>query len=126
MGHRSFAEAVAKEVAPFGITLTLVEPGPTGTNFGAGLVRPEPMDTYQDTPVGAVRRAIADGSFKITGDAEKTVGAMIAVAEEADPPLRLTLGSTAFASIHAALTERREALEAQKGIALSTDVTASP
>jgi NAD(P)-dependent dehydrogenase (short-subunit alcohol dehydrogenase family) len=35
-GIEGFVEAVAKEVEPFGIRFTLVEPGPTGTNFGAG------------------------------------------------------------------------------------------
>jgi NAD(P)-dependent dehydrogenase (short-subunit alcohol dehydrogenase family) len=43
-GIEGYVEAVAKEVAPFGIAFTLVEPGPTGTNFGAGLVRAQPMD----------------------------------------------------------------------------------
>lgn len=34
-GIEGFVDAVAKEVAPFGIAFTLVEPGPAGTNFGA-------------------------------------------------------------------------------------------
>jgi short-subunit dehydrogenase len=48
---QGFVESVAKEVEPFGIRFTLVEPGPTGTNFGAGessqeIAKPEP-DLYQ-------------------------------------------------------------------------------
>ena len=121
-GIEGFVEAVAKEVAPFGIAFTLVEPGPTGTNFGAGLVRPEPMAVYENTPVGEVRRALASGSFKVTGDAGKMVAAIIASVDGSAPPLRLTLGSIAYGSIQTALTDRLAALESQKAIALSTDV----
>jgi NAD(P)-dependent dehydrogenase (short-subunit alcohol dehydrogenase family) len=121
-GIEGFVEAVAKEVAPFGIAFTLVEPGPTGTNFGAGLVRPEPMAVYENTPVGELRRALASGSFKVTGDASKMVAAIIASADGSAPPLRLTLGSIAYGSIRTALADRLAALESQKAIALSTDV----
>ncbi len=57
-GIEDFVEAVAQEVAPFGIDFIIAEPGPTGTNFGANLVRATPMDAYNETPAGAVRRAI--------------------------------------------------------------------
>jgi NAD(P)-dependent dehydrogenase (short-subunit alcohol dehydrogenase family) len=121
-GIEGFVESVAKEVAPFGIAFTLVEPGPTGTNFGAGLVRAQPMEVYQATPVGELRDAWARGEFKVTGDADKMVDAMIAAADSSSPPLRLTLGSIAYRSIHAALNDRLAALEASKTITLSTDV----
>jgi NAD(P)-dependent dehydrogenase (short-subunit alcohol dehydrogenase family) len=121
-GIEGFVEAVAKEVAPFGIAFTLVEPGPTSTNFGAGLVRAQPMDVYEDTPVGEIRNALARGEFKLTGDADKMVDAMIAVADSSAPPLRLTLGSIAYGSIHEALNDRLAVLEASKTITLSTDV----
>jgi NAD(P)-dependent dehydrogenase (short-subunit alcohol dehydrogenase family) len=123
-GIEGFVEAVAKEVAPFGIAFTLVEPGPTSTNFGAGLVQPEPMAIYDGTPVGEVRRALASGSFKITGDANKMVDAMIASIDSIPAPLRLTLGSIAYGSIRSALAERIAALDSQKEVALSTDVEA--
>lgn len=121
-GIEGFVDAVAQEVAPFGIAFTIVEPGPTGTNFRSGVVRAEPMPAYEQTPAGAVRRAIEDGSFKLTGDPVKMADAMIACADSASPPLRLTLGSIAYDSIRKALTERLQALEAQKDIALSTDI----
>ena len=121
-GIEGFVEAVAKEVAPFGIAFTLVEPGPTGTNFGAGLVRGRPMTVYEDTSVGEVRRAMASGEFKVTGDADKMVDAMIAAADRSAPPLRLALGSIAYGSIQKALNDRLAALEASKTTTLATDV----
>ena len=64
-----FVEAVAQEVASFGIEFTLVEPGATQTNFGAALVSPPPMKEYENTPAGEVRRGLASGAFPVTGDA---------------------------------------------------------
>jgi NAD(P)-dependent dehydrogenase (short-subunit alcohol dehydrogenase family) len=98
-GIEGFVEAVAKEVEPFGIRITLVEPGPTRTNFGVGLVKADPLPAYDETPVGALRRAWTAGSFRVTGDASKVVDAMIAVADDPSPPIRLTLGSIAYDSI---------------------------
>lgn len=120
-GIEGFVESVAQEVAPFGITLTLIEPGPTATGFGGGLDHASPSAAYEPTPVGAVRRAVADGSFTIKGDAERTTDAMIAAAEAEHPPRRLTLGSTAYESIERALSARLGELRAQRALAYSGD-----
>ena len=120
-GIEGFIEAVAQEVAPFGIDFIIAEPGPTGTNFGAALDRAEPSEIYEETPAGEVRRLVASGEFVIRGDAVSTVDAMIEAANSDHPPLRLALGSTAYENIRAALTKRLEALEAQRDIALSAD-----
>lgn len=120
-GIEGFIEAVAQEVEPFGIDFMIAEPGPTGTNFGANLVLATPMGAYDTTPAGAVRRAIAEGSFEIKGDAPRTVAAIIAAAESETPPLRLALGSTAYSSISQALSARLDALEAQREVANSAD-----
>lgn len=120
-GIEGFIEAVAQEVAPFGIDFMIAEPGPTGTNFGANLVLADPMNAYEETPAGAVRRAINGGSFEIKGDAARTVAAIISAAESETPPLRLALGSTAYSSISRALSTRLSALEAQREAANSAD-----
>ena len=121
-GIEGFIEAVAQEVAEFGIDFILAEPGPTGTQFAAGLDQAEAMPCYEPTAAGKMRQALTSGAFKITGDAGKTVDAMIASADEEQPPLRLPLGSTAFFHIRQALRERLDALEACEQRACSTDV----
>jgi NAD(P)-dependent dehydrogenase (short-subunit alcohol dehydrogenase family) len=120
-GIEGFIESAAQEVAPFGIDFIIVEPGPTATNFGAGLVRASPTDIYKDTAAGAVRQSIAEGRFGVKGDAGRTVDAMISAADSSQPSLRLALGSTAYNSISHALAKRLAAIEAQREVAFSAD-----
>jgi len=120
-GIEGFVESVRQEVAPFGIGLTLVEPGPTRTNFGASLISSRSADTYTNTPVGDLRRAFAEGSFDIKGDPGKMVEAMIASVEHDPAPRRLTLGTTAYTSIGSALRGRLAELEDQRDVALAMD-----
>jgi len=117
-----FVESVALEVAPFGIELTLIEPGPARTDFGKGLVIPPPMAVYEHTPAGEIRRVLASGGFEVKGDPDKMVKAMIESVDRSPAPRRLALGSTTYASIRAALVSRLAELDAQKAITLSTDV----
>ncbi len=117
-----FVEAVAQEVAPFGVTFTIVEPGPTRTAFGGSLVSPPPMAAYEDTPAGEVRRAVASGAFPLPGDPVKMAQAMIDSVDRTPAPRRLTLGSGAYDRVHAGLSSRLAELEAQKDIALSTEM----
>lgn len=120
-GIEGFIEAVAQEVASFGIDFIIAEPGPTATNFGAGLVHADPMTAYDDTPAGEVRRALSSGSFVLMGEAGRTAAAVIAAADEAKPALRLVLGSTAYNSISQALSQRLAAIQAQRAVAFSAD-----
>jgi NAD(P)-dependent dehydrogenase (short-subunit alcohol dehydrogenase family) len=121
-GIEGFLEAVAQEVAPFGIDVVIAEPGPTATEFGSGLDRAPETPVYDATPAGDVRRGIANGSFKIKGDAGRTVDAMIQVADQRQPRLRVALGSTAFENIYKSLHARLDDLTAQKALAYSADI----
>ncbi|MDR3437863.1 SDR family oxidoreductase [Telmatospirillum sp.] len=121
-GIEGFVEAVAQEVAPHGIDFIIAEPGPTATNFGAGLVHAEPMAAYDTTPAGDVRRAVNSGEFVVRGSAARTVAAMIDAADMAKPALRLVLGSGAYHSISAALGKRLDDIRLQRDVALSADL----
>ncbi len=119
-----FVESVAQEVAPFGITFTILEPGPAKTRFGSGLERATPMAIYENTPVGDVRRAFASGSFAVKGDPVKMAQAMVDSVDVDPAPKRLVLGSGSHARIRTALLERLAVLDAGREISLSTDFTA--
>jgi hypothetical protein len=80
---------------------------------------------YDDTPVGTLRQAFAAGAFPIDGDPRKMARAMIDCAAQSPAPLRLTLGSSSYHGIRAALEARLAQLEANKAVTLSTDVDAA-
>jgi len=120
-GIEGFVEAVAQEVAPFGIDFMIVEPGPTATNFGAGIVMAPLMAAYEHTPAGAVRHAVKERTFDITGDAARTIDAMIAAADSVKLPRRLPLGSTAYNNLTRELARRLAEIEAQRDVAFSAD-----
>lgn len=122
-GIEGFLDAVAQEVAPFGIDVVIAEPGPTDTGFGGGLDHATPLPDYAATPAGEVRRAIIDGGFDIRGDAERTAAAMLQVADMAKPRRRIALGSLAYANIRLALDARLDDLHAQQALTLSADRT---
>jgi NAD(P)-dependent dehydrogenase (short-subunit alcohol dehydrogenase family) len=121
-GIEGFVEALAQEVAPFGIDCLLVEPGPTATQFGSGLDHAPVMPEYEDTPAGTVRRLVNARTFPIKGDAARTVDAMIRTIDSPQMPRRLPLGSSAWDNIASALNERQQALASQREIAYSADV----
>ena len=120
-GIEGFVEAVRQEVAAFGIDFLLVEPGPTATQFGAGLDIADALPAYRHTAAGKMRTALMSGEFAVKGDAEKCVTAMIAAADAANPPLRLPLGSTAYDNIETALKMRLDALKVMKAVAYGAD-----
>ncbi|MBE7211828.1 MAG: SDR family oxidoreductase [Gluconacetobacter diazotrophicus] len=120
-GIEGFVETVAKEVAPFGIDFLIAEPGPTATNFGAGIDLAPPLAAYAQTPAGAVRRAVEERSFAVYGDAGRTAGAILAAAESARPPFRLPLGSTAYENLTRELAGRLAEIQGQRDVAFSAD-----
>ncbi|MFF1696312.1 SDR family oxidoreductase [Streptomyces sp. NPDC058257] len=119
-GLEGFTESVSREVRDFGVHLTLVEPGATRTGFASALHYTTETAAYRDNAVGRTRRQLesADESA-FTGDPAKLAAAIHATTRHPSPPLRLALGSDTYDAIHAALTERLTALEAQKDLAES-------
>jgi NAD(P)-dependent dehydrogenase (short-subunit alcohol dehydrogenase family) len=119
-GIEGFMEALAKEVAPFGIGVTIIEPGGTPTGFRRNAHLSEPMSAYDDTPAAAVR-GLATMSRPSPGDPEKVAALTIAAAEQDPAPLRVVLGSDSFELVHQGITERLASIVDQRGTAGRAD-----
>jgi NAD(P)-dependent dehydrogenase (short-subunit alcohol dehydrogenase family) len=91
------SEALAKEVAPLGIKVTIVEPGSFRTDWaGRSMLHAEQtIGDYAET-AGAFRRALAQRNGKQPGDPRKAADAIILAVESDDPPLHLLLGHDAL------------------------------
>jgi NAD(P)-dependent dehydrogenase (short-subunit alcohol dehydrogenase family) len=122
-GIEGFMESTALDVAPFGIGVTIVEPGGARTEFRYGSLKlAEPMPEYDQTPAAMVRGA-KDRSHPSAGDPAKMAAAIIASADTEPAPLRLVLGSDSYRFITTALRHRLAQVEPQETAAASTDWT---
>jgi short-subunit dehydrogenase len=91
------SEALAQELAPLGIHVTIVEPGPFRTDFlGRSGVQAAAVIPDYDATAGNMRRYFAEQDGKQPGDPLRAVHAMMAVVESPHPPLRLLLGGAAL------------------------------
>jgi NAD(P)-dependent dehydrogenase (short-subunit alcohol dehydrogenase family) len=124
-GIEGFVDALAEEVAVFGIGCTLVEPGGARTGFRYQGSRLGPrLDAYAASPASHARKMIEDGSSVPIGDPVRMVERMIASVDQQPAPRRLALGSDAWQAMQRQLSARLAALEAQKELAYSTDAAA--
>ncbi|MFF0736280.1 SDR family oxidoreductase [Streptomyces chartreusis] len=123
-GVEGFLESVIAEVEPFGVGITMVEPGIIRTAFGANLSIAPAMPEYADGPVGQIRKyleAVDNITAEAPGAPDKVAAAIIASADTTPAPRRLALGSDAYNAMRTALTDRIAELDAGRQIAASID-----
>jgi NAD(P)-dependent dehydrogenase (short-subunit alcohol dehydrogenase family) len=95
-GVEGFSETLAKEVAPFGVKVTIVEPGGFRTDFaGASTTLQGGRPEYDET-VGKTVRFQGEYSGKQPGDPKRAAAALLRLTSEEEPPLRVLLGSDAY------------------------------
>ena len=90
------SEALAGEVAPFGIAVIIVEPGPFRTEFlgrSMAMAKNE-IAAYADT-AGKARAYRSDNDGKQAGDPDKAVKVILKAIDADKPPLHLPLGRRA-------------------------------
>jgi NAD(P)-dependent dehydrogenase (short-subunit alcohol dehydrogenase family) len=120
-----FSEALARETAPLGIRVTLIEPGPFRTKWAGDSIRRAAavIPDYAATPAGATLARIQHYGAQGTqpGDPALAARAMISVVNSPHPPLRLPLGALALAGVRAKLEAVRQELDEWEAVGLATD-----
>jgi NAD(P)-dependent dehydrogenase (short-subunit alcohol dehydrogenase family) len=117
-----FSEVLAKEVAPLGIKVTVLEPGGMQTDWAGSSMRVTPISEPYRQTVGAMARLHDDiGSGAALGDPAKVARVVLEVAAMDEPPLRLILGSEAYAYATAAAQARAESDAAWRHLSAATD-----
>jgi NAD(P)-dependent dehydrogenase (short-subunit alcohol dehydrogenase family) len=114
------SEALAAEVAPFGVRVLIVEPGAFATSFGGGRAQASPDSGVYDATVGPQRRAVDAMDGSQPGDPAKAAVAILRALDADELPLRLALGDDAVQAIGAALDGRRAELDAWAALSRST------
>ncbi|PIC64876.1 short-chain dehydrogenase/reductase [Sporosarcina sp. P13] len=113
------SESLAKEVAPIGIKVTLIEPGAFRTDWaGRSANRTQTaIDDYQET----VGKRIERPSGTEEGDPEKLAEAVLQVAQSENPPLRLLLGVAAYELAYEKFTHLLEEMAEWKEVTINAD-----
>jgi NAD(P)-dependent dehydrogenase (short-subunit alcohol dehydrogenase family) len=121
-----FSEALAGELAPFGIHVTIIEPGPFRTDF----LTPESLKFIaHEVPDYAERRNATRASFeqrngKQQGDPVLLAEAMVRLANADKPPLRFTAGAMAVNGLDAKLAAMKAELDLWRELGVATDFPA--
>ncbi len=121
-GIEGFVESVAQEVAPFGIGMTIVEPGGARTEFRYGSAQVATlMPIYDSTPAHSFQRMLDPKNGLAPGDPARMAARIIESADVEPAPLRMVLGAQALENTLATLRKRVAGFEAQTELAASTD-----
>jgi short-subunit dehydrogenase len=117
-----FSEALAEEMKPLGVRVTVVEPGPFRTDFlgrSGKLARQELVD-YAAT-AGKAREYLKTQSGKQPGDPKKVVEAIITAANSPKPPLHLILGRIALTRFRHKLSDWQQEIAAWENLTTDAD-----
>jgi len=115
------SEALALEVKPLGIHVTIVEPGPFRTNFAGSSIRStkQELPDYEQT-ARVFKNNILGYAGQQEGDPEKGAQVILQAVDSDNPPLRLPLGSTAITAIRKKLEQVEHDVQAWESVASKT------
>lgn len=116
------SEALGKEVKPFGIFVTAIEPGAFRTDWaGRSMVRAERSIADYDASFDAQRKARLERNGQQIGDPLKAAQAMIQVVAANEPPAHLLLGQDALLQVRAKLDVLQTEISNWESVTRSTD-----
>ena len=122
-----FSEALAAEMKPLGVHVTIIDPGAFRTDFlgRSGKLAAIEMPEYAET-AGKTRENLRTRSGTQAGDPQKGAEAIIAVVDSPNPPLRLLLGKAALARFRDRLTAWRKEIDAWETVSNGADFQPIP
>ena len=108
----ALSEGLSKELEPFGIRVTAIEPGAFRTDWASRSMRETsaPLSDYDET-VGARRELIKATAEVLPGDPRRAADAVIMVSELDDPPLHLLLGRDVLSAFRAKLEDLTSSID---------------
>jgi NADP-dependent 3-hydroxy acid dehydrogenase YdfG len=118
----AISEALAAELAPLGIKVTIIEPGPFRTDFlGRSSILAEKRIPDYDNTAGNMRKYFAENDGKQPGDPRRAVHAMMQVVESPTPPLRLLLGKSALQRLRTKFENWQKEIAAWEQVTVGAD-----
>ncbi|MFZ4929109.1 SDR family oxidoreductase [Chryseobacterium sp. Mn2064] len=114
-----FSEALALEVKPFNINVTIVSPGLFRTNFLGEF--PVAQNTIEGYPTQSLVDAMNQFNGQQPGDPSKLVKVLIDVAGNTNAPLHLLMGKDSYQRAINYYKSQIEKLEQSKELSFSTD-----
>ena len=122
------SESLAQEVSPFGIKVTIAEPGGIRTDFIVkSLIKPENLLSKDYPSTAAFINRLSESDGKQVSDPHKIARLLIEVAESEDPPLHLPLGEDSYPVIEEHLNKLIKEISfwREKGIATGYESAAA-
>jgi NAD(P)-dependent dehydrogenase (short-subunit alcohol dehydrogenase family) len=97
------SESLAKEVAEFGVKVTMIEPGSYDTDWRTSSAKHGTKMAAYD---GLRARMAPMLASRVLGNPAATATAVLAVVDSDNPPLRLLLGATALKAVEQCYADR--------------------
>ncbi|MEV8436621.1 oxidoreductase [Actinosynnema sp. NPDC051121] len=116
-----FSEVLAKEVAPLGIKVTVLEPGGMRTDWAGASMTVHPVSPAYEQTVGAVNALRTTLMARAASDPAKVAEVVLRVADLDEPPVRLLLGSDAVRFAAQVERARAESDARWRELSVSTD-----
>jgi len=120
-----FSLGLGQELAPFGVQVTVLEPGGMRTDWaGSSMTIPEPSAPYRDR-IGAFAQLVRGASGREATDPRRVAELMHELAGRPDAPTRLLVGADAVPLAQQAARELATGDEAWRELSLSVADTSS-